>query len=303
VRRKEERYNCAETVAMPPSSLILAWLAPLTVMSAIPTWEYKGYESFPAMVFGGNVTAPGLNSEPQLRFDTRHQLVGTATFGDEGMKKPEQLAAAAAGNRSGYITPAEEWQAANFRNLEQFAKTTPGAKAQGFYAYRQAMYALYYFNSTNYFLDNPSLLWHDDQDRICWYEFGALYNFSAPGFEDAFMEHVIEEICDEAGASGINAVFFDGVDGLGIMPPRGAPFGTNCSMEHLNMNDQDFLDLMKAQAKVFARAAVRLNSCGVWPMYSFGGAIDEKIAKNRGYPASETVALEILASSNATWSR
>lgn len=276
----------------------------------MPSWDYSGFDSFPAMFFGGNRSAPGLDNATQLAFMSRHPLVGLTAFGQNDLDSDAARAASAAGNRSGYSARAAEWQYDNLEALTQLLhgpSRPPNARTRGQFLYRQGMYALYYFESSNYFLSRPELLWRDQGGRLCWKADGALYNFSAPGFEDAFMSQVIDPICaaKRGSSPNIGGVFFDGVDGFGFAhgyKPGASLFASNCT-NTLTFKPADFLGMMASQARVFATAGRRLNDCGIWPIYSLGNAIDPAVSASRGYPAPENVTLEALRQANVTWTR
>ena len=61
--------------------------------------------------------------------------------------------------------------------------------------------------------------------------------------------------------------------------------------------------MSKAQISAFTQAAMELNKCGIWPIYSMGNAMNTQISRERGYSQPMELELQPLLASGATWAR
>ena len=71
----------------------------------------------------------------------------------------------------------------------------------------------------------------------------------------------------------------------------------------LNLTDAEFAQLYASATAAFVRVGRALNACGVWPIFSLGGAMAPAIAKDRGYISSEQPFVAALARAGVSWAR
>ncbi|KAK3236415.1 hypothetical protein CYMTET_53445 [Cymbomonas tetramitiformis] len=289
--------------------ITLTYLVVAASTAELPVWHYHGYNAFPANFFGANES--GLESKGQLAFVARHQLSGWGWQVDQqhhwkgGASEPP--CHGGCGFPVNYSFDESERLFANAQRLTDFLEHEGGA-TQGIFAYRQATQANWWFkvDGRDATSAHPEHFYKATDGKLCWQD-GPLRDFRVPGAMEYYLSTTIEELCNQAATGDLTAVFFDGVDAGGVRQARvNQSFygGSNCSWGDYDMHTLEARTAMWAAYRdTFTRAAVRLNECGLWPIYSMGSAMDTQISTARGYPGSLSLFVDALETSGASWAR
>lgn len=186
-------------------------------------WEYKGFESFPAMYFGANETGP--ESEEELGLIARHQLAGwgwqvqqcgdgTAGSGADGwcFGKHQSLDQRCFGTGTRCVNLTFDESAASARDahaLRQYIQHKTDARTDGIFVYRQANLANWWYKVAGRvaFTDHPEFFHAADDGQLCWRD-GPFWDFTVPRATEYWLNTTIAELCTQASNGDITAVFF-----------------------------------------------------------------------------------------------
>lgn len=187
-------------------------------------WRYNGFDHFPAMYFGANET--GMENSEELSLISKHQLSGwgwqveqcgdgTAGSGADGwcFGKHQNLDAKcfATGTRCDNLTFDESVASFNdAKQLQQHLKDH-GGHTDGVFVYRQANIANWWYEiaGRTAFDEHPEYFHAADDGRLCWRD-GPFWNFaeSTGQATEYWLNTTISELCAQAAAGAISAVFF-----------------------------------------------------------------------------------------------
>jgi hypothetical protein len=257
--------------------------------AAVPSWRYRGYESFPAMFFGAqngtNTTLDPLEPDSNLAWITKHQLAGYGWQHAVGRMREED-------------------------SLHQVAKQTKAYAARAgrevvTFVYRDAQCA-----DPEYALVAPLI---GDASKAHWFlrQNGTVcaragqfpgaqqFNFSVAAVRDFFVGTLVAEVAAE---DGVDVVFFDETDwSFHNYPWRNF---ANCPGFDPFPTEAAWAAYREAKADVLARTVLALNAAGKVPLFSCsGGTTANSLAKcpnTAGEWAEEDYLRSIRARTNGT---
>lgn len=189
-----------------------------------PSWDYKGFDRFPAMYFGANET--GMEDSDELNLISKHQLSGWGwQVEQQTLNKATVDQCFATGTRCDNLTFDES--AASFNDAQQLQQHLKdhGGQTDGVFVYRQANLANWWYKiaGRTAFQQHPEYFHAADDGRLCWRD-GPFWNFAEPSGQatEYWLNTTVAELCAQAAAGAFSAVFF-GASLIHSHPSLGAP--------------------------------------------------------------------------------
>eukprot|EP00041_Stephanoeca_diplocostata_P029008 m.845528 g.845528 ORF g.845528 m.845528 type:complete len:501 (+) comp23477_c1_seq35:601-2103(+) len=273
----------------------------------VPSWQYEGFNRFPAEFFGSNVT--GLDNETQLLFDSRHQIAGWGWQVDMAVAEMDVV-------KTGVIPPGYNFSLeatldANVQNLRASLHRNQSCtmQTQAMFVYRQGFFADFMYTQSRKFYNTNYVVRDSSSHKLCSKPadpaFGV-WNWDNPSALNYYLDTVVAELCHERANGGAEVAYFDSADAMGDMSDSVKPgkagiwHGLNCTQ---NRSLAEWHASYTASAKVLAAVGAALNTCGVWPVFSLGNAISRDVSAARHYVDTEQVFIDALAEKDVRWSR
>ena len=285
---------------------MLLQVAAAAVVGRLPGWPYRGFERFPAEFFGSNTT--GLDNLTQLQFDARFMVAG---WGWNVMDVQSYYGLPPPGFSHGNAPPGYNFSSEEVLHREvKRLRSLPLPQPDATFVYRQSFFADWpYAEARRALAADGAVVVRDDAGRICSKErdpaFGV-WDWLHPGTLQLYLRNQVATLCRQRAAGGAEIAYFDGVDANGALAGSAAP-GTAGSWHGLNCSRTSPLAEWRARnaaaAAAWAQIGAALNRCGVYPVFSLGGAADPAVAARRQYVATEAVYIEAFAAAGVRWAR
>ena len=245
-----------------------------TILATVPSWRYRGYDSFPALFFGAqngtNTTDIALEPASNLEWITRHQLAGYGWQHAIGLMREESALHQVAKQTKEYGQAAgREVATFVYRDAQCVDKE-----------YRLDAILLNDSNKDHWFLRQNGIVCR----RHGQWPNQPQFNFSVPAVRDYYINVIIAEVAKE---DGVDVVFFDETDWTFHHYPW-VTFA-NCPNFEPFPSEAAWAEYRNAKADLLSRIIVALNAHGKVPLFSCsGGTTANTIAKCPNQAVSAT---------------